>query len=76
MGYSRPIVEVTSNAVKLSREPVDTSGSLYELLVLLTLPLFIDVKVGAVASGVVAVGAMVEYLLHCMDSEKSTYFCC
>jgi hypothetical protein len=63
VGYSRPIVGVTSNDVKLSREPVDTSGSLYMLFVLLAIPLFMDVKVGGVASGVIAVGAIAEYLL-------------
>ena len=35
VGYSRPIVGVTSNDVNLSREPVDTRGSLYVFLVLL-----------------------------------------
>jgi hypothetical protein len=65
--YSRPIVGVTSNDVKLSREPVDTSGSLYVLPVLLARSLFREVKVAAVASGVTAVGAIVEYFFQCMN---------
>ena len=75
MGYSRPIVGVTSNDVKLSSEPVDTSGSLYVLPVLLARPLFGEVKVAAVASGVIAVGAIVEYFFQCMNLKNSTYSC-
>ncbi len=71
MGYSRPIVGVTSNDVKLSSEPVDTSGFLYVLPLLLARPLFGD----AVASGVEAVGAIVGYLLQCMNLEENTYSC-
>jgi hypothetical protein len=74
--YSHPIVGVTSNDVKLSREPVDTSDSLYVLPVLLARSLFKEVKVAAVASGVIAVGAIVEYLFQCVNLMFFTYFCC
>jgi hypothetical protein len=74
--YSHPIVGVTSNDVKLSSEPVDTSGFGYVLPVLLARPLFGEVKVAAVASGVIAVGAIVEHLFQCMNLKNSIYFCC
>lgn len=61
--------------MKVSSEPVDTSGSLYVLLLLLAIPIFSDVEFGAVVSGVVAVGAMVGHLLQCMNLEESIYFC-
>ena len=72
MGYSRPIVGVTSNDVNLSREPVDTRGSLYIFLVLLAGLPSCEVTVAASAFGVIAVGAIVKYLLRSLKVECST----
>lgn len=62
-GYSRPTAGVTSNDVNLSNGPVDNKGSLYMVDVSAAWRPFTDVKGATCASGVVAVGAIMKFIM-------------